>query len=109
MSIDLKHLESLGIRPPATTSGAGKASASPQQPKGETGVASPESAAQSDSVSLTSAGMQLAQVDQNLSRQPVVDSQRVAQIRQKILSGTYAIDPQRIADKLLSYEFAVKK
>lgn len=65
-------------------------------------------AATSDSVSLTSGGQQLAQLQAGLAQQPVVDKQRVAQLRQAIQNGQYSIDPQRIATKLLGLEGQIK-
>ena len=39
--------------------------------------------------------------------QPVVDSQRVAAVRSAAENGTFAVNPQRIADKLISLEQAL--
>ena len=35
---------------------------------------------------------------------PVVDAQRVATIKSAVASGSYQIDDQKVADKLLRYE-----
>jgi negative regulator of flagellin synthesis FlgM len=37
---------------------------------------------------------------------PVVNSERVAALREAIANGTYTIDPQRIADGLLTQDRA---
>lgn len=106
MSIDVKNVQQLGTRPVGTT--AGKAD------KAGTAAASGASAqptkagAVGDSVSLTQTGTQLAQMEQQLAKQPAVDSQRVQQIRQKLQSGNYSIDPARVANKLLGFEFPSK-
>lgn len=39
-----------------------------------------------------------------LARTPVVDDARVAGIRAALATGTYCIDPQRIAERLLKAE-----
>ncbi|APZ43034.1 flagellar biosynthesis anti-sigma factor FlgM [Acidihalobacter ferrooxydans] len=109
MSIDLKRPESLGIQAPAASSRTGKPEASPKESSASGTTSSPSAGAAGDSVTLTPAGMQLAQAGVTLSQQPVVDSQRVDQIRQKIQSGNYVIDPRRVADKLLGYEISQKK
>jgi negative regulator of flagellin synthesis FlgM len=106
MSIDVKDVQQLGTRPAGSTVAgkadrAGAAAASGESVKTGAGAAG-------DSVSLTQTGMQLAQMEKQLAHQPAVDSQRVEQIRQKLQSGDYNIDPTRIANKLLGFEFPSK-
>lgn len=69
------------------------------QPAGKAG----SSAAGSD-VHLTDAGRQLAGIAQSLRELPAVDEARVAAVRQRLDSGDYKVDPQRVADKLLGME-----
>lgn len=108
MSIDVKNVQQLGTRPVGTTAGkadkagtAAASGASAQPTKAGAGAVG-------DSVSLTQTGTQLAQMEQQLAKQPAVDSQRVQQIRQKLQSGNYSIDPARVANKLLGFEFPSK-
>lgn len=61
----------------------------------------------SDSVSLTGTAQQLRGIEQSLASQPVVDAQRVAATRQAIENGSYEIDPNRIASKMISMELAL--
>jgi negative regulator of flagellin synthesis FlgM len=109
MSIDVKDVQQLGTRPAGSTV-AGKADkAGAAAASGASGESAKTSAgAAGDSVSLTQTGMQLAQMEKQLAQQPAVDSQRVEQIRQKLQSGNYSIDPARIANKLLGFEFPSK-
>ena len=102
MSIDVKDVQQPGTRPAGMT--AGKADKTAGVPAAAQG-AKTNAAAPGDSVSLTQAGLQLAQMEKQLAQQPMVDSQRVEQIRQKLQSGNYTIDPARIANKLLGFEF----
>jgi negative regulator of flagellin synthesis FlgM len=57
-----------------------------------------------DTVSLTQAGSQLNQLENTISKLPVVDTQRVESIKQSIASGSFEIDSARVADKLLNFE-----
>jgi negative regulator of flagellin synthesis FlgM len=61
----------------------------------------------SDSVSLTGTAQHLRSLEQSLASQPVVDTQRVAATRQAIENGSYEIDPNRIAGKMISMELAL--
>jgi negative regulator of flagellin synthesis FlgM len=81
------------------------ASASAVQRRLESGpgshAARPEVA---DDVHLTGAARNLAAVAQSLLGQGAIDEARVAAVKQKLDSGRYEVDPQRVADKLLRLE-----
>jgi negative regulator of flagellin synthesis FlgM len=55
-------------------------------------------------VQLTGAARNLAQLEQTLRAMPAVDELRVAAVKQRLDSGEYQVDPQRVADKLLHLE-----
>lgn len=55
-------------------------------------------------VQITGAARNLAALEQKLRDAPAVDEARVAAIRKKLEDGSYQIDPQRVADKLLGLE-----
>lgn len=57
-----------------------------------------------DEVQLTGAARSLAAAEQSLRAVPVIDELRVAAVKQRLSEGTYEIDPQRIADRLLRLE-----
>jgi negative regulator of flagellin synthesis FlgM len=52
-------------------------------------------------VQLSPLGSQLAGIEASLANVPVVDSQRVDEIKQGIAEGRFKINPEVIADKLL--------
>ncbi len=52
-------------------------------------------------VQLTGASRNLTNIAQSLLEQPAVDEARVAAVKAKIEDGSYSVDPQRVADKLL--------
>jgi len=60
-----------------------------------------------DTVSLTGQAQQLQELETQLASQPVVDSQRVDAVRSAVEDGSFAVDPNRIADKLISLEQAL--
>ncbi len=62
------------------------------------------SAGSSDAVALTDTASAIKQAERALADQPAVDSARVERIRAAIADGSYEIDAQRIADKLVDME-----
>lgn len=57
-----------------------------------------------DTVSLTSSAERLRSLEERLTREPVVDEGRVAEIRQALDDGSFSVDPGRIAEKMLAFE-----
>jgi len=62
------------------------------------------SAASESDVHLTGASRSLAAIEQSLREMPAIDELRVSVVKQRLSSGDYRIDPQRVADRLLSLE-----
>jgi len=52
-------------------------------------------------VQLSSLGSQLAGIEASLANVPVVDTQKVEEIKQAISDGRFKVNPDVIADKLL--------
>ena len=61
-----------------------------------------------DTVSLSDHAVQLGKLEQSASPAPVVDTQRVEQLRQAISNGSYEVDPEKIADKVMQFESILK-
>lgn len=90
-----------GFRP-ADTAGARRseaAKAASTQPAAKT--AKPSSA---DTVSITPSALLMAKLEEVVRNAPVVDHERVAAFKDAIASGTYEVDAQRVADRLLKFE-----
>mgnify|MGYP002713187021 CR=1 FL=1 len=60
-----------------------------------------------DTVSLTDTATNLQKINKEINELPVVDSQRVEAIRQAIASGSYEVDLQRTAEKMVGFETAL--
>jgi len=55
-------------------------------------------------VQLTGTARSLAALEQSVRSLPAVDELRVAAVRQRLQEGSYEVDPQRVADRLLRLE-----
>jgi negative regulator of flagellin synthesis FlgM len=65
----------------------------------------PERPAASEAdVHLTGAARGLAAIEESLRALPVVDEARVAAVKERLQSGNYEVNPQRVADRLLRME-----
>ena len=82
-------------------------SAARAQPQGTTQAPLPaQRPVGGDPVELTDGARQLHDLQAAVAATPVVDSNRVAALREAIANGTYVIDAQRIADGLLAQDRA---
>ncbi|MHA6196539.1 flagellar biosynthesis anti-sigma factor FlgM [Pseudomonas wadenswilerensis] len=57
-----------------------------------------------ETVHLSHEAQQLQQVSDKLRDQPIVNSDRVAALKQAIADGSYQVDANRVASKLLNFE-----
>jgi negative regulator of flagellin synthesis FlgM len=91
-----------GVNP---TQGPGVASTGPAAtapaPGGSTQSAAPVPV---DSADVARAEALLATISSAAADVPAIDQSRVAELRNAILSGTYQINPQQIAQKLIDIE-----
>lgn len=104
MDSDIKQLRSSPIpasQSPGLAKGAERASGNNAQQSGGQAVST---ATGSDTVTVTDQAARLQELEQSLASTPVVDSARVAELREAIASGSYQPDAQRIADRLSQLE-----
>ena len=73
----------------------------PPLPKQQTGQPST-----TDTVTLTDTAAQLHKLEAAISNLPIVDAARVEDVKQALSNGKFQIQPQRVAEKLLSFENA---
>jgi len=104
MVIDFSRLNNTPALPGNTrTSGAKdsvEAKAQPAPAKTEQAGASQSG----ESVHLSNEAQQLQKVTDSLRDQPVVNKARVAELKQAIADGSYKVDSNRVASKLLNFE-----
>lgn len=73
------------------------------------GAAAKAPAAKSgDQVTLTSSARSLQKLEEAIAKTPVVNSGKVAAVKQSLNTGTYQVDAGRVADKLLKFERGLK-
>ncbi len=94
-----------GFRPADTASARRSDAAKATNGQEQGPAAAPEkSATARDTVSITQSGLLMGKLEEIVQRTPVVDQQRIAAVKDALASGKYAIDNQRIADRMLRLE-----
>ncbi len=101
MNIDIKNLPTPPLKAAEEASQVRVGRGEPNRNQQNTG-----STAGQDTVSLTDTAARMRSLENTVASMPVVYSQRVAEIKQAIVEGTYEINPERIAEKMLDMEQA---
>jgi negative regulator of flagellin synthesis FlgM len=76
--------------------------------QGDSSAAAATASQAADTVTLTSSARSLQKIEEAVAKTPVVNTSKVAAVKQAISSGTYQIDAGRVADKLLQFESGLK-
>ena len=105
MVIDFSRLNSSSSLTGSTRTSTAKETA-------ETGTSAPlntpaesaSTAKSGESVHLSNEAQQLQKVTDKLRDQPAVDKARVAELKAAIADGSYKVDSNRVASKLLNFE-----
>ena len=94
-----------GFRPSDTAGTRRTETAKPAAREGNGSAAAAEpSAATGDTVNITASGLLLSKLEDIVHGTPVVGPERVAALKDAIASGSYRIDDQRVADRILRFE-----
>jgi negative regulator of flagellin synthesis FlgM len=72
------------------------------------GAVASSSTKTSDQLTLTSSARSLQQIEATIAKTPVVNTDKVAAIKQQISSGTYQVNSGSVAAKLLQFESGLK-
>ena len=102
MSIDINGISSTKVHVPADESQV-KQQVEQQPASTETGKSST-----ADTVSISDNATQLGKLGNSVDTTPVVDMQRVEQVKQAISNGSYEVDATKVADKLMQFESILK-
>lgn len=77
----------------------------PQAPSADSAQSVPgNNVTAGENVQLSPEAQRLQQATEKLNDQPSVDQERVARLKQAIADGSYQVDSQRVASKLLAFE-----
>lgn len=92
---------------PSQVSEAGAQARPAPQPAADKADRPAPQAQSADHVSLTPTAQQLRGLEQQIAEQPVVDTQKVNAVKEALASGSFEIDPTRVAGKMMSLEKAI--
>jgi len=88
---------------PATSPVNNNSSKAPSKDSADVGNSGASNAAQ-DTVSLSRGSQQVIELQQRLNNTPEIDSVKVEAIKQEIAKGNYPLDPEKIAENMISLE-----
>jgi negative regulator of flagellin synthesis FlgM len=98
-----------GLRP-ADTAGTRRAEAH-KAARGESSARQPHETAGTapgDTVNITRSGLLMRRLEGIVHNAPAADAERVAAFKDAIASGSYEVDNQKVADKLLRFEQSLR-
>lgn len=88
------------------TAGTGRSAGAQAKPDaaqtGSSDSATSSSASAQDTVNLSEQGQEIARLQRALAQLPDIDSARVSEIREQISSGSYSVDVEALAEKILA-------
>ena len=103
MSVDFNGIGPGQVNTQRTTADKGAGAQSSQPATNE--QAKPQ--ARGDNVSLSSQARNLKQLEQKLGDYPEMDDDRIEQIRSALENGTYKIDAEKLAQKMLEMDESI--
>jgi len=98
MSIDINGISHNKIHGPPDDSHV-KQQADKQPVVSETGKSST-----ADTISLSDNAVSLGKLNPAIDATPVVDTQRVEQMKKAIADGSFKVDAEKVADKMMKFE-----
>ncbi|MGY2398798.1 flagellar biosynthesis anti-sigma factor FlgM [Pseudomonas sp. SDO5271_S396] len=104
MVIDFSRLNNTPALPGNTRTNGAKDSVDAKAPVLPAKAEQTSASQSGESVHLSNEAQQLQKVTDSLRDQPVVNKARVAELKQAIADGSYQVDSNRVASKLLNFE-----
>jgi negative regulator of flagellin synthesis FlgM len=90
--------------PVAALKGSNGNSVVADKSQGETSAASAPAPQAGDTVTLTNSARSMQMIEAAVANAPVVNTAKVAAMKQAINSGTYQVNAGQVADKMLQFE-----
>ena len=98
MSIDINGITPNKIHGPPDESQVNQ-QVQKQPAKTETGQSST-----ADTISLSDNAVSLGKLNHTVESSPVIDTQRVEQVKQAIADGSFKVDAEQVAEKMMKFE-----
>lgn len=103
MAIEINSLNSSNLQNVGDNSGVQRTQGNPAVGRALAGKVK----SKSDSFNMTSSASKLLELESRIANMPVVDGQQVEAVRRALATGSFTIDPQSAADKLLAMEITL--
>lgn len=94
-------------RPPPTTIETGQSEATGN--RRDAASSGRSAASRADTFSMTNRAAQLQRLEAQIENLPVVDTRRVEEVQRSLATGSFEVQPARVADKLLQFEAGLDK
>lgn len=94
--------------PIAPVKGSNSSGVVTEKPQGDSSASNVATSQTGDQLTLTDSARTLQKIEEVVAKAPVVNSDKVSAVKQALASGSYKIDPARVADKLLKFESGLK-
>ncbi|MBY6032141.1 flagellar biosynthesis anti-sigma factor FlgM [Marinobacter daepoensis] len=106
MSVDFNGIGPGQVNTTRTTADKSAGNQAPQAPTGEQAKAQ-NLAGRGENVNLSSQAKNLKQLEQKPGDYPEMDDDRIEQIRSALENGTYKVDAQKLAQKMLEMDKSI--
>ncbi|MCG7872315.1 MAG: flagellar biosynthesis anti-sigma factor FlgM [Candidatus Thiodiazotropha lotti] len=100
------QINSLSSRSLKGTGKSGKAKGSGKAQGGKAATAASTTGG-GDSLNITGDAGKLQELEGRIANMPIVDAQKVEAVQQALANGSFTIDPQTCADKMLAMELSL--